>query len=93
MKIPYTKFFDPRTGESLFHADLRSPVSGTNPFTGRTDSLTNITDLFLRSGSSSGISFDDDHGVTSLIVMEHPQAAEEAGVEFLTIKPFYDYLI
>lgn len=71
--IPLTKFFDPRTGESLFHADLRSSISGNNPFTGRTDSLTNITDLFLRSGSSSGGSFDDDHGVTGLIVMQEGQ--------------------
>lgn len=71
--IPLTKFFDPRTGESLFHANLRSPISGNNPFTGRTDSLTNITDLFLRSSSSSGVSFDDDHGVTGLIVMQEGQ--------------------
>jgi hypothetical protein len=56
------------TGQSLYHADLRSPFSGINPFTGAQDRVTHFTDLLLwNSGTSSVVFSGDDYLTTSII--------------------------
>ena len=64
IKVP-----DARTGESLYQAELKSSLNGTNPFTGNADSVTTITDLILWNVNPGGLSFDDDHGGTLTLLL------------------------
>ena len=67
--VPLIKVLDARTGESLYQAELKSSLNGTNPFTGNADSVTTITDLILWNNATAGVSFDDDHGTSFTLTM------------------------
>jgi hypothetical protein len=56
------------TGQSLYHADLRSPISGINPFTGTQDKVTHFTDLLLWNNGTSSIVFSGDDYLTTEII-------------------------
>jgi hypothetical protein len=53
-----------RSGETLYHTDLGQIISGTNPFTGKLDSISDITDLLLYNNSVGSIAFNDDSELT-----------------------------
>jgi hypothetical protein len=55
-------------GEMLYHTDLGQIISGTNPFTGKPDTISHITDLLLYNNSMSGIQFNDDSELTMTII-------------------------
>jgi hypothetical protein len=55
------------TGQSLYHADLRSPLSGINPFTGAQDRVTHFTDLLLWNNGASSILFSGDDYLTTIV--------------------------
>jgi hypothetical protein len=55
------------TGQSLYHADLRSPLSGINPFTGAHDTVTHFTDLLLWNNGASRILFSGDDYLTTTL--------------------------
>lgn len=65
--VPLVKTFDPRTGETLYEASLRSMMVGTNPFTGKVDNVTRFTDLLLWNSDPQSVSFDEDHGASITI--------------------------
>jgi hypothetical protein len=62
------KVLDVRTGESYYHLDLRSTMSGTNPFTGRSDTVSNYADVLLWNSGRSVITLADDNAITATIV-------------------------
>ncbi len=49
---------------SLYETSLGSDISGTNPFTGNSDEVTSITNLFLWNNNQQSIVFDNANGVT-----------------------------
>jgi hypothetical protein len=49
---------------NTFQTDLGSEISGTNPFTGKHDDISNITNLFLWNNGNQPATFDDANGVT-----------------------------
>jgi hypothetical protein len=49
---------------SLYETSLGSDISGTNPFTGNSDEVSSITNLFLWNNNQQSIMFDDANGVT-----------------------------
>jgi hypothetical protein len=49
---------------SLYETNLGSDISGTNPFTGKQDEVSSITNLFLWNNNQQPIVFDDANGVT-----------------------------
>jgi hypothetical protein len=55
-------------GETLYHTDLGQIITGTNPFTGKPDTILHITDLLLYNNSVSGIQFNDDSELTMTII-------------------------
>jgi hypothetical protein len=69
--VPLIKI--PGTGKSLYSAELKpSPLNGTNPFTGKADSVPTITNLLLWNVNPAGLAFEDDHGVTMTLLLSRP---------------------
>ena len=56
------------SGETLFHTDLGQTISGTNPFTGKVDTISHITDLLLYNNNKSSVQFNDDSELTMTII-------------------------
>jgi Prealbumin-like fold domain len=71
--VPLIKVFDPRTGERLYHTELQPSLNGTNPFTGKADNISSISDILLYSTNPSGVSFDEDHGSTLTLILGKPE--------------------
>ena len=63
-----TKVLDVKTGESYYHLDLKSTMSGTNPFTGRSDTVSNYADVLLWNSGGSVITLTDDNAITATVV-------------------------
>ena len=55
-------------GETLYHTDLGQTITGTNPFTGKVDTISHITDLLLYNNNVADIQFNDDSEVTMTII-------------------------
>lgn len=55
-------------GETLYHTDLGQTITGTNPFTGKVDTISHITDLLLYNNNVANIQFNDDSEVTMTII-------------------------
>ena len=49
---------------SLYETSLGSDISGTNPFTGNSDEVSSVTNLFLWNNNQQSIVFDNANGVT-----------------------------
>jgi hypothetical protein len=49
---------------NTYQSDLGSEISGTNPFTGKHDDISNITNLFLWNNGNQPTTFDDANAVT-----------------------------
>jgi hypothetical protein len=63
--LPLVKVVDVRSGEVLYHLDLRPTMTGTNPITGRTDTVSTYTDVLIwNADKTKGIAFDDDNQIT-----------------------------
>ena len=56
------------SGETLYHTDLGQIITGTNPFSGKIDTISHITDLLLYNNSVSSIRFNDDSELTMTII-------------------------
>jgi hypothetical protein len=56
------------SGETLYHTDLGQVITGTNPFTGKVDTISHITDLLLYNNSLGSIAFNDDSQITLTII-------------------------
>jgi hypothetical protein len=56
--------------EILYHTDLGPVISGTNPFTGKPDTVSNISDLILWNNSLNDVIFNDDNAVTMTIIYQ-----------------------
>ena len=55
-------------GETLYHTDLGETITGTNPFTGKVDTISHITDLLLYNNNVANTQFNDDSEVTMTII-------------------------
>jgi prealbumin domain-containing protein len=65
----FIKTIDVITGETLYHIDLGPSITGTNPFTGRPDTVSKVTELLLwNSNPNTEITFDYDHTITMFII-------------------------
>ena len=53
---------------SLYESNLGSDISGTNPFTGNSDEVKSITNLFLWNNNQQAIGFDNANGVTMNLI-------------------------
>ena len=53
---------------SLYETSLGSDISGTNPFTGNSDEVSSITNLFLWNNNRQSIVFDNANGVTMNLI-------------------------
>lgn len=53
-------------GETLYHTD--QIITGTNPFTGKPDTISHITDLLLYNNNVANIQFNDDSELTMTII-------------------------
>jgi hypothetical protein len=58
------------TGDALYHTDLGQVISGTNPFTKRHDTVSQITDILLWNNGRSQIIFGDNSAVTQTIIFK-----------------------
>jgi hypothetical protein len=58
-------------GETLYHTDLGETITGTNPFTGKVDTISHITDLLLYNNNVADIQFNDDSAVTMTIIFRY----------------------
>jgi hypothetical protein len=58
------------TGDALYHTDLGQVISGTNPFTKRHDTVSQITDILLWNNGRSQINFGDNSAVTQTIIFK-----------------------
>ena len=56
--------------EILYHTDLGQVISGTNPFSGKPDTVSNVTDLILWNNSVHDVLFNDDNAVTMTIIYQ-----------------------
>ena len=56
--------------EILYHTDLGQVISGTNPFSGKPDTVSNVTDLILWNNSIHDVLFNDDNAVTMTIIYQ-----------------------
>jgi CheY-like chemotaxis protein len=55
--------------ETLYHTDLGQTITGTNPFTGKVDTISHITDLLLYNNiNKSSVQFNDDSELTMSII-------------------------
>ena len=57
-------------GDALYHTDLGQVISGTNPFTKRHDTVSQITDILLWNNGRSQIIFGDNSAVTQTIIFK-----------------------
>jgi hypothetical protein len=55
-------------GETLYHTDLGQIITGTNPFSGKIDTISHITDLLLYNNSVSSVQLNDDSELTMTII-------------------------
>ena len=55
-------------GETLYHTDLGQTITGTNPFTGKGDTISTITDLLLYNNNKTTVQFNDDSELTMTII-------------------------
>jgi hypothetical protein len=53
---------------SLYETSLGSDISGTNPFTGNSDEVSSITNLFLWNSNQQSLVFDNANGVTMNLI-------------------------
>jgi hypothetical protein len=53
---------------SLYETSLGSDISGTNPFTGNSDEVSSITNLFLWNNNQQSIGFDNANSVTMNLI-------------------------
>jgi hypothetical protein len=53
---------------SLYETSLGSDISGTNPFTGNSDEVSSITNLFLWNNNQQSIIFDNANAVTMNLI-------------------------
>jgi hypothetical protein len=53
---------------SLYETSLGSDISGTNPFTGNSDEVSSVTNLFLWNNNQQSIVFDNANGVTMNLI-------------------------
>ena len=53
---------------SLYETSLGSDISGTNPFTGKSDEVSSITNLFLWNNNQQSIEFDNANAVTMNLI-------------------------
>jgi len=53
---------------SLYETSLGSDISGTNPFTGNSDEVSSITNLFLWNNNQQSIVFNNANGVTMNLI-------------------------
>jgi hypothetical protein len=53
---------------SLYETSLGSDISGTDPFTGKSDEVSSITNLFLWNNNQQPIVFDNANGVTMNLI-------------------------
>jgi hypothetical protein len=53
---------------SLFETSLGSDISGTNPFTGNSDEVSSITNLFLWNNNQKTIVFNNANGITMNLI-------------------------
>jgi hypothetical protein len=53
---------------SLYETSLGSDISGTNPFTGNSDEVSSITNLFLWNNNQQSIGFDNANAVTMNLI-------------------------
>ena len=53
---------------SLYETSLGSDISGTNPFTGNSDEVSSITNLFLWNNNQQSIAFDNANAVTMNLI-------------------------
>jgi hypothetical protein len=58
------------TRDALYHTDLGQVISGTNPFTKRHDTVSQITDLLLWNNGRSQINFGDNSALTQTIIFK-----------------------
>jgi hypothetical protein len=58
------------TGDALYHTDLGQVISGTNPFTKRHDTVSEVTDILLWNNGRSQINFGDNSAVTQTIIFK-----------------------
>ena len=58
-------------GETLYHTDLGETITGTNPFTGKVDTISHITDLLLYNNNVANIQFNDDSEVMQILLTFH----------------------
>ncbi|MGC1134138.1 MAG: hypothetical protein WA941_15035, partial [Nitrososphaeraceae archaeon] len=68
-----SKTFDISQDQSLYHAELGSPISGDNPFAElgiSRDTVTNFTDLLLWNDSPNDIAFSGDDYVTITLILQ-----------------------
>ena len=53
---------------SLYETSLGSDISGTNPFTGNSDEVSSVTNLFLWNNNQKSIVFDNANGVSMNLI-------------------------
>jgi hypothetical protein len=59
--VPFLEITDPKTGNQLYRAELESVINGTNPFTGRPDTVSQITDLLLLKGGNNNATMNGNN--------------------------------
>jgi hypothetical protein len=55
-------------GEILYHTDLGQIITGTNPFTGKVNTISHITDLLMYNNNMASVQFTDDSELTMTII-------------------------
>ncbi len=66
--LSLTNLVSPSPGETLYHTNLGQVITGTNPFTGKVDSISHITDLLLYNNNVASVQFTDDSELTMTII-------------------------
>jgi hypothetical protein len=69
--VNFVKVIGVGSNESLYQANVAGSVSGTNPFTGQADTVSNITDLMLRNSAAQTIMFANDDTVAISVMCQH----------------------
>ena len=66
--LSLTNLVSPSPGETLYHTDLGQVITGTNPFTGKVDTISHITDLLMYNNNMASVQFTDDSELTMTII-------------------------
>jgi hypothetical protein len=69
--VNFVKVVGVGSNESLYQANVSGSVSGTNPFTGQADTVSNITDLMLRNSAAQTIMFANDDTAAISVMCQH----------------------